>query len=186
MIMKTFWLSLSLVSGLVLIAPVYAGEPSERFHEYTKRVWYPEQNDPRARAECLEHAQELLRVHLARQNPPIRRVPPLEWIDTNLVRSTEPGEPRYFSEFREERYPLRLEIEMTSDQVRQLHGEQRMLDAGKVFLGLFVAAGLLWLFSRLDHWTRGYLTVPLAVGFLLGLGGVAVGVFFLITRIHIP
>lgn len=182
--MRILVLTIVLGSGWLYPASIQAEEPSPRLHEYTKRVWYPEPNDPRARAECLEHARELLALHLARQKPPILRVPSSEWIDEHLVRSTEPGESRYFSEFREDRYPLRLEIEMTADQLRHLRGEQRMIDAGKFVAGLFVCACLFSLFLRLDHWSRGYLTVPLVVGLLVGLGGVAIGVYFWITQVH--
>ena len=155
--------------SLILSASVLAGatahaqdSPTERFVRYVPQeadARYP--NTEEGRAACLRLTRGLLRAHLAEQDPPITIVPSEEWIEKNLITSSVPTSDGL----------IQLKLELTPEQMRQLRSEQRMYDSGRLFGVILAGIGVVFLFLRLDHWTRGYLTVPLSVALVALLGG---------------
>lgn len=153
-------------------------QPSEpnRFHVYATGEW---QSTPeKAKASALDDAQARIGGYLHAQNPPIRIIPSVEWIEREAVRGSVP-EKQYFESPLGEMYKLQLEIEVTAEQMREFRGEERLLGLVPGFVLLVGLLGGVFLFFRLDEWTKGYLSGTLGIALAVLAAGAGAAWYFL-------
>ncbi|MCS6850343.1 MAG: hypothetical protein NZ700_04145 [Gemmataceae bacterium] len=104
--------------------------------------------------DALEQAQQVVREYLQSRRPPIEWVPPIEYIQTHMLAENPwHEEARQFPDGM--MYRVSLHVRVTPailrdcaqiDQKRR--AEQRMLELGKVVLGLMAVFGAVALYSR--------------------------------------
>jgi hypothetical protein len=124
----------------------------------------------KARENAIQTAVENLREYLAKQDPPVERMPPnptefvrkrliekYEKTDTIQDRDDETGQTVTL-------YKVTVAVRVEPDQVRQLRSRERASDALWVLAGLAGLAAVGAVFFRIDAWTKGYLTSWLVLG----------------------
>ncbi|HEY8506515.1 MAG TPA: hypothetical protein VIL46_18170 [Gemmataceae bacterium] len=151
--------------------PEPAGE--ERYVFYSDETAFaPTEAD--ARLKSLQDAQAKIAVYLASLDPPVYRVPSLERIERDMVRSWDPPKERIFPTPLGKMYQVTVQVELTPEQVRDLRAEQRLLEVGRGFGVVLVLLVVLAAFFRLDDWAKGYLTswIALSIAALLVVAGV--------------
>ena len=126
-----------------------------------------------AQESALQSAQEEMRAWLAKQQPPIRRVPSLESIRRENMIKGERTEVE--TVLNEKMYKITAIIDLKPDQVRELRKHDRSLSTLWLFGGLIALLGVVSAGFRVDEWTKGYLTKWLIAG------GLALGVFAVVV-----
>jgi hypothetical protein len=111
-----------------------------------------------ARESALQVAQERMREWLAKQNPPIRRVPSLETIRREMIRHELSPQEEQILNRKDKMYKVTLEVELQPKQVRSLRERDRVITGMWTLGGLLAILGVLALLFRIDEWTKGYLT----------------------------
>ena len=74
---------------------------------------------------------------------------------------------------------VEYEVEVTTDQVRELRSQDRLGTALRLVIAVIGVALAGFVFLRLDDWTKGYLTSWLAVAAAALAGGAAALAFFI-------
>jgi hypothetical protein len=120
--------------------------------------------DPRAAKEsAVRAARDQMRDWLAKQDPPVRRAPPLDLIAREMVVQEHPPEVETILNG-EKRYRLTVEARLRPVHVRDLRERDRAF-AGLWFLsGAMAVLGVITLAFRVDEWTKGFLTPWLVAG----------------------
>ncbi len=147
----------------------------------------PHSSEDRAIADAVEVARLKLIEEFAKLDPPILEVPESWVIRDQYIR---PGSvekilpPQQIKDewkaahLNPERVWVKLDIEVSEDQIRHLRAEQRLLQTGTVGGAILILAGVLYGFLRLDAFTKGYLTGGLGAIAVFGAVLVFVGVLF--------
>lgn len=142
----------------------------------------PHSSEDRAIADAVEVARGKLAEHLRALDPPIDDVPPAWVVRAEYVRPGSVVKELPTQQLKDEwkaarlnpdRVWVKLDIEVSEDQIRQLRAKQRLVDAGGLGIGILALCGAAFTFLRLDAATRGYLT--------FGLGAVAAAVAVLVV-----
>jgi hypothetical protein len=167
-------------------APPRPGISSLVVREHVVSV-LPYATEAEAEEDALAAACEVVERKLAELDPPVRhKVSPNEVRNEFLRKDSRSVRP--LDAEREKAFaragidgPLvyvEYDVEVTSDQVRELRTQERV-GAGLRFLGILTAVALAgFLFLRADEWTRGYLTSWLALGAVALAGGAAAALIF--------
>ena len=160
--------------------------PSELFRARVKSA-IPYATEADAEEDALTQARDLVEKKLAALDPPVRYKPSLTDIKAEFVRqdsrtvrplSAEDKEAFAVYEMNGNYVFVEYDVEMTSDQVRELRAQERASAAMRI-MGMLVAVALAgFLFLRADEWTRGYLTSWLALGAVGLAGGAAAALIF--------
>jgi len=74
---------------------------------------------------------------------------------------------------------VEYDLEVTADQIRELHMRDRVAILFKALAALSCVALASFLFLRADEWTKGYLTRWLACGAVVLVGGAAAALYFI-------
>ncbi len=90
-----------------------------------------------------------------------------EFIDHKLI---EPGKRLVYVEY---------DLDLTAEQIRELHTRERAAMLFKGLLGFTCIALAGFLFLRADEWTKGYLTHWLACGAVVLAGGAVAALYFI-------
>ena len=131
-----------------------------------------------ARESALQTAQERIREYLAKQNPPIRRVPSLETIRRELVRHEESPQEEQILNRKDKMYKIKMEVDLQPKHVRSLRERDRVI-TGMWTLGVALALlGVVSLLFKIDEWTKGYLTRWLIAAGIVAVIFLIAGWFF--------
>jgi hypothetical protein len=123
--------------------------------------------------DALRVAQAEIQSTLAKLNPPVLTKPHLSTIRSEFIRKDGIHEEQLSaadklaldnSKAGSNRMYVRLDIEVSEDQVRQLRAGERVSTGFQYGAVLFAALLAIYGFLRLDAWTKGYLTSWLAIG----------------------
>lgn len=151
----------------------------------------PYTSEAEAEDDALVAAQNTIQQRLAELDPPIYYRPTLnevkqefvrkdsrtisepsaavmkEFVDHNVI---EPGKRLVYVEY---------DLDVTANQIRELHTRDRVAILFKALAGLTCVALASFLFLRADEWTKGYLTRWLACGSVVLVGGAAAALYFI-------
>jgi len=130
---------------------------------------------------AVKTAREKLAEVLRSLDPPIVRIPPeyvirKEFVLPEGIRELTPSQEMKdlwkANGLDKNRQLVEVDIEVSEEQLRGLHGHHRML--GAAWIGAVGLAVLLTVygFLRIDAWTKGYLTTTLGITATLLIGGV--------------
>lgn len=146
-------------------------EPAVIRERVASRIPFP--TEAEAEEDAITRAREVLHEKLNALSPPITRTPSASAVraqhvvkDSRKVRSPGEDERELLtrSGLGADRVYVEFEVKVTEAQVRELRSQDRVVSALRV-TGLFTAVALaLFLFLRLDEWSRGYLTSWLGAG----------------------
>ena len=147
----------------------------------------PLKNEAEAEEATLAAAADRVAVAFARLDPPLDYRPSpaavkAEFLrrDSRLVRPPTEEEKTVLARagYAADRVYVEYTLEATAEQVREIRGRERVAAALKLFGLLAAAAGVGFVFLRLDAWSQGYLTSWLAfVAATLAGGAVAAYLF---------
>ena len=148
----------------------------------------PYPTEAEAEEDALTQARELVEQKLAALDPPVRHKISINEVkaefvrkDSRTVRPPDAEEKEAFAVYGVSGNLVYVEydVEVTSDQVRELRAQERVA-AGLRVMGILVAVVLAaFLFLRADEWTRGYLTSWLALGAVALAGGAAAALIWI-------
>lgn len=133
----------------------------------------PHSSEDRAIADAVEVGRLKLAEYLRTLDPPVADAPEAWVIRDQYVRpgSVEKILPTQAikdewkaAKLNPERVWVKLDIEVSEDQLRQLRAKGRLVDAGTAGGILLALTAVLFGFLRLDAWTKGYLTTGLGIG----------------------
>lgn len=141
----------------------------------------PHASEADADLDAVEQAGRRLTEKLADLDPPVRFHPTpaeakayLRKGSRNVRPLTEEQKKTYAEAgLRDNVVFVDYELAVSSEQVRELRGRERVVFGLKVLAGIAAAALAGFLFLRADEWTKGYLTSWLAVAAFALAGGVA-------------
>jgi hypothetical protein len=164
--------------------PVRPGSPVVLYEKVVSVLPYPTEEE--AEADALEQACAAVERRLSELDPPIRHKPSVEEAraefvrpDSRAVRHPDANERAALEHagVSAELVYVEFDVELTADQVRELRARARLGPAVRVLGGFLAVALAGFLFLRTDQWTKGALTVWLALAAAaLAAGGVAAAV----------
>ena len=111
-----------------------------------------------ARESALQIARERMLDWLAKQNPPIRRVPSLDTIRREMIRHEEPPQQEQILNRSDSMYKITMEVDLQPKHIRALRERDRIVTGLWTLGGLLALLGIAALLLRIDEWSKGYLT----------------------------
>ena len=117
-----------------------------------------------------------LHEYLLQQDPPVKRMPTFEMVQTMLIK--HPGASEADAEIGkvtaeeitdeggkpETMYKVEVAVKVRPEHVRELRSQERSSEALWVLAGLGGLAAVIAVFFKIDSWTKGYLTSWLVLG----------------------
>jgi hypothetical protein len=141
-----------------------------------------------ATTDAVEQAREAIAKQLELLDPPVTRRPSFEtvrdkYVVPNSTITVQPPDDLKAdwakAKLETNRVWVRVDVEVTAEQVRQLRGEERTMAVGRLVAVLVLVLAWLAGFFRLDALTKGHLTVALGVGLAaLGAAAATAAVYF--------
>ena len=141
-----------------------------------------------ATTDAVEHAREVIANQLELLDPPVARRPSFEtvrdkYVVPNSAVTVQPPDDLKAdwakAKLETNRVWVRVDVEVTAEQVRQLRGEERTIAVARLVLVLVLVLAGLAGFFRLDALTKGHLTGQLGIALaVLGAAGATAAVYF--------
>lgn len=147
----------------------------------------PYATEAEAEQDALANARTTIIRELAELDPPVHYMPTLNEVRNELIRKDSRSVKAPTEAEREElkkngvdanRVYVEYDVQVTSDQVREMRTRDRVATTLRVLCGGAFAALAVFLFLRLDDWTKGYLTRWLACAAVVLVGGAVAALYF--------
>jgi hypothetical protein len=143
----------------------------------------------KAKEDAIRAAVEKLHDYLQQQEPPVKRMPTFEMVQSMLITHPEasesdaeigkvtaeqvPGEQGKLDTM----YMVEVAVKVRPEHVRELRSQERSSEALWVLAGLGGLAAVIAVFFKIDSWTKGYLTSWLVLG-MIGAGSLLLGLWW--------
>lgn len=147
----------------------------------------PYATEAEAEQDALANARTTIIRELAELDPPVHYTPTLNEVRNEFIRKDSRSVKVPTEAEREEfkkngvdanRVYVEYDLQVTSDQVREMRTRDRVAITLRVMFGAAFAALAVFVFLRLDEWTKGYLTRWLACAAVVLVGGTVAALYF--------